>query len=98
MASSVSSRRILAERSGVPGPVDADPEFLAALGQRVREIREQRGIVRKTLSHQAQVSERYLAALESGEGNASVVLLRRVAGALGVRLVDLLDAGDLSAE
>ena len=75
-----------------------DPEFLAALGQRVREVREQRGMARKALSRAAQVSERYLAALECGEGNASVVLLRRVAAALGVRMNDLIDAGDLSAE
>lgn len=75
-----------------------DPEFLAALGRRVREVREQRGMARKALSRAAQVSERYLAALESGEGNASVILLRRVAAALGVRLNDLIDAGDLSFE
>jgi len=76
----------------------SDPEFLAALGRRVREMREQRGMARKALSHAAQVSERYLAALEAGEGNASVILLRRVAGALGVRLIDLLDYGELTAD
>jgi XRE family aerobic/anaerobic benzoate catabolism transcriptional regulator len=89
---------VIEDTSGLARSVDADPEFLAALGQRVREVREQRGMVRKALSRQAQVSERYLAALEAGEGNASVVLLRRVAAALGVRVVDLLDAGELSAE
>jgi len=95
---STADPEVVTEPSGVAGPADADPEFLATLGQRVREVREQRGMVRKALSHQAQVSERYLAALEGGEGNASVVLLRRVAAALGVRLVDLLDAAELSAE
>jgi len=98
MSSPVVSRKIVADKGTGSRPVDADPEFLAVLGERVREIREQRGMVRKALSHRAQVSERYLAALEGGEGNASVVLLRRVAAALGVRLVDLLDAGELSAE
>ncbi len=79
------------------GPValgKADPQFLAGLGRRVREIREQRGMARRVLARQAEVSERYLAALEAGEGNASVVLLRRVAGALGVRLTDVLEAGE----
>jgi XRE family transcriptional regulator, aerobic/anaerobic benzoate catabolism transcriptional regulator len=76
----------------------SDPEFLGALGRRVREMREQRGMARKALSQAAQISERYLAALEGGEGNASVILLRRVAGALGVRLVDVLDHGELTAE
>lgn len=76
----------------------SDPDFLAALGRRVREAREARGMARKVLSRAADVSERYLAALEAGEGNASVILLRRVAGALGVRLADLLEAGEPGAE
>src|SRR5215475_6939509 len=75
-----------------------DPGFLSCLGRRVREMREQRGMARKALSEAAQVSERYLAALEAGEGNASVILLRRVAAALSVRLTDLLDHGELTAE
>jgi XRE family aerobic/anaerobic benzoate catabolism transcriptional regulator len=55
-------------------------------------------MARKVLSRAADVSERYLAQLEAGEGNASVILLRRVAVALGVRLPDLLDAGEPVAE
>jgi XRE family aerobic/anaerobic benzoate catabolism transcriptional regulator len=63
--------------------------FLAQLGKRVREARERRGMSRKALAVQAQVSERYLAQLEAGEGNVSIVLLRRVAGALDATLTDL---------
>jgi XRE family transcriptional regulator, aerobic/anaerobic benzoate catabolism transcriptional regulator len=78
------------------GLTESDPEFLSSLGRRVRDAREQRGLARKALARDAQVSERYLAQLEAGEGNASVVLLRRVAAALGLRIVDLLDpAGDV---
>jgi XRE family aerobic/anaerobic benzoate catabolism transcriptional regulator len=76
----------------------SDPDFLAHLGWRVREYREQRGMARKVLSRAAEVSERYLAQLEAGEGNASVILLRRVARALGVRLPDLLDSSEPVAE
>jgi XRE family aerobic/anaerobic benzoate catabolism transcriptional regulator len=50
------------------------------------------------LSRTAHVSERYLAQLEAGEGNASIVLLRRVAVALGVRLTDLVDSAEPAAE
>jgi XRE family aerobic/anaerobic benzoate catabolism transcriptional regulator len=70
---------------------DSDPEFLARLGRRVREAREQRGLARKVLSRAARISERYLASLEAGEGNASIILLRRVSGALGLRLSELLE-------
>jgi XRE family aerobic/anaerobic benzoate catabolism transcriptional regulator len=68
----------------------SDATYLRALGKRVREAREQRGMARKVLAESSGVSERYLAQLESGTGNASVTLLRRVAGALNVRITHLL--------
>ena len=67
-----------------------DQTFLRELGKRVREIRDRRGMTRKLVASQAQVSERHLAHLESGEGNVSIVLLRHIATALGVSLVELL--------
>ncbi len=75
-----------------------DSEFLAALGARVRKLREQRGMARKVLARNAQVSERYLAQLELGDGNISIVLLRRIAVALGAPLIDLLDTRERSSE
>ncbi len=74
-------------------PTDDETEdgFLAALGARVREQRERRGLARRVLAANADVSERYLAQLEAGAGNVSIVLLRRIALALGVGLGDLVD-------
>jgi XRE family transcriptional regulator, aerobic/anaerobic benzoate catabolism transcriptional regulator len=83
--------------AGTEGPIglsDSDPDFLANLGRRVRQARMERGMARTALSRTADVSERYLAQLEAGEGNASIVLLRRIAVALGVRIADLLDSGE----
>ena len=79
-------------------PEADDAEFLADLGSRVRKLREQRGMARKVLARNAQVSERYLAQLELGEGNISIVLLRRIATALGAVLVELLDTREHSVE
>lgn len=76
----------------------SDAEFLQSLGKRVRHVREQRGMARKILARNADVSERYLAQLEAGEGNISVVLLRRVATALGVSLSELLNESAQSVE
>jgi XRE family aerobic/anaerobic benzoate catabolism transcriptional regulator len=76
----------------------ADAEFLAALGRRVREARERRGMARKIMSQTAGVSERYLAQLEAGEGNASVLLLRNVARALGLPLAELIEQRDNPVE
>src|SRR5262245_24530962 len=68
----------------------ADNQFLAAFGKRVRELRERRGLTRKLLAREANVSERYLGQLESGDGNVSIILLRRIASALKVTLSDIL--------
>jgi len=65
---------------------------LAFVGARVRELRNQRGMTRKMVAQEADVSERHLAQLESGEGNISIVLLRRIAGALNVFLAELFVA------
>ncbi|PYU38048.1 MAG: transcriptional regulator, partial [Acidobacteria bacterium] len=67
----------------------ADGDFLLFLGKRVRQLRHLGGMTRKMVAREADVSERHLAQLESGEGNVSIVLLRRIASALDVSLVAL---------
>ena len=67
--------------------------YLKALGDRVRKIRAQRGMTRRILARDSQVSERYLAQLESGHGNVSILLLRQIAAAMGVPLADLVHDG-----
>ena len=64
-------------------------QFLVTLGMRVRDLRNRRGMTRKTLAHDSDVSERHLAQLESGEGNISILLLRRIASVLNVSLEQL---------
>jgi XRE family aerobic/anaerobic benzoate catabolism transcriptional regulator len=89
------------QRASVPGfssQDSDDDDFLSAMGRQVREARERRGMARKVLSQNAGVSERYLAQLEAGEGNASVLLLRSVARALGMPLTDLLLPRENSVE
>ena len=66
-----------------------DGDFLVFLGKRVRQLRNVRGMTRKIVARDADVSERHLAQLEAGEGNVSIVLLRRIAAALNVSLVEL---------
>src|SRR5271155_4526720 len=75
---------------------ESDPEagFLEQLGQRVRTMRSLRGMSRKVLAKVSGISERYIAQLESGKGNVSIVLLRRVSTAMGAHLEDLIPTGD----
>ena len=65
--------------------------FLQRLGDRVRTTRNRRGMSRSALAKHARVSERYLAQLETGRGNCSIVLLRRIARAMGVPVAELVD-------
>jgi XRE family aerobic/anaerobic benzoate catabolism transcriptional regulator len=65
--------------------------FLIRLGERVRTIRSRRGMSRKALAKHSDVSERYLAQLEGGTGNCSIVLLRRIAAAMNVPISELID-------
>jgi XRE family aerobic/anaerobic benzoate catabolism transcriptional regulator len=81
-----------------PKALDAEAEFLASLGARVRHLRAMRGMSRKVLSAASGVSERYIAQLESGQGNVSIILLRRVALATGARLEDLTPGADASLD
>ena len=69
---------------------DAHTGLLPALGERVRTLRAQRGMTRKILARDSGVSERYLALLENGDGNGSVMVLAKVAAALHVPVVELL--------
>ena len=71
---------------------DNDP-YLRRLGERVRTLRNQRGMTRKALARHAKVSERYLAQLEAGLGNGSIVLLRRIARAIGLPVTQLVHDG-----
>jgi XRE family aerobic/anaerobic benzoate catabolism transcriptional regulator len=60
------------------------------LGERVREARAKRGLSRKSLATDSGVSERYLAQLEAGQGNVSILLLRQIATALDLPITELL--------
>jgi XRE family aerobic/anaerobic benzoate catabolism transcriptional regulator len=86
----VPAQAATSRKNAEPVPAQNDAAFLQALGERVREARARRGMSRKSLAQDSGVSERYLAQLESGEGNASVLLLRQIATALNLPLTDLL--------
>ena len=74
-------------------PAATDPGFLKLLGDRVREARARRGMTRKILARDSGVSERYLAQLETGLGNISILLLRDIARALDVPIEALIYDG-----
>jgi len=75
----------------MPSPAETDdPAFLGAVGERVRNARARRGMSRKILARDSGVSERYLAQLETGAGNISILLLRQIARAMDLPIGDFL--------
>ena len=82
-----------AEPDAPEGSEEKNP-FLVALGERVRSLRARRGMTRKAVALAADVSERHLANLEYGVGNASILVLLQVCGALQCSLAELI--GDVT--
>ncbi len=81
-----------AAESGLP---PREP-FLVVLGERVRRLRLARGDTRRSLAQAAHISERHLANLETGQGNASVLLLRQLAVALDCSIAELIGEDSLA--
>ncbi len=77
-----------------PEAHDKDP-FLSALGERVRLLRARRGLTRKALAKLADVSERHVANVETGVGNASIQFLRQLCVVLNCSLAEM--TGDEAA-
>jgi XRE family aerobic/anaerobic benzoate catabolism transcriptional regulator len=83
----------MTEARAKPARGSSPDAYLRRLGERVRTLRHQRGMTRKALAQHAKISERYLAQLEAGLGNCSIVLLRRIARAIGLPVTQLVQEG-----
>ncbi|HTD04548.1 helix-turn-helix transcriptional regulator, partial [Undibacterium sp.] len=82
---------------GLPAepPEEIKDVYLIALGDRLRALRSRRGLTRKALARLANVSERHLANVESGVGNASIQFLRQLTAVLNCTLAEMI--GDETA-
>lgn len=72
------------------GTDPAEGGYLLRVGERIRVMRAQRGMSRKVLAQASGVSERYLAELERGAGNASLLVIRQIATAMGAPIAELV--------
>jgi transcriptional regulator with XRE-family HTH domain len=71
-----------------------DDEFKRRFGQRLRELRQARGLSQEKLAEQADLSVTYVSSLERGRYNPSLRNLMKLARALGCRVEDLTPAGE----
>jgi transcriptional regulator with XRE-family HTH domain len=64
-------------------------EIKSKVGKRIKEIREKKSISQKDLSFSADLDRTYIASVESGQRNISIVNLEKIANALDVTLSEL---------
>jgi transcriptional regulator with XRE-family HTH domain len=76
-----------------PSANPASRHFAAEIGRLVRRSRARRGLTRRQLAEESGISERYLAQIEGGQGNPSVIVLRTIAQAMDMHITALLPAG-----
>ncbi len=72
-----------------PGTPEREPLWREAVGQELRDERQDTGRTLADVAHEAGVSTQYLSEIERGRKEPSSEVLQAVAGALGLRLVDL---------
>jgi XRE family aerobic/anaerobic benzoate catabolism transcriptional regulator len=91
------SVKLALSRASAPSETgEAKDPFLIALGERLRALRARRGMTRKALAQATDVSERHLANLEYGVGNASILVLLAVTKALQCPIAELV--GDMTTQ
>ena len=72
----------------------SEGDFVAEVGRLVRLARAKRGMTRRQLAADSGASERYLAQIEGGQGNPSVIILKSIARALDLPIIELLPRPD----
>lgn len=65
-------------------------DWRKVFGSNVREARTARSLTQERLAFDSQIDLTYLGGIERGRRNPSLLVMGRIAKALGVELVDLL--------
>jgi transcriptional regulator with XRE-family HTH domain len=66
-------------------------ETMATVGERIREIREKRGMTQDKLAQAAGISKSFLSEVENDKSNLGAQILLRIANELGASMDYLLD-------
>ena len=66
--------------------------YLKQIGNRIRELRVESGLLQEKLSFGCNLDRTYLGSVERGERNISVINLRKIANALKYKVADLLNS------
>ncbi len=66
------------------------------IGQRIKELREASSMSQKDLSYAADLDRSYIASVENGQRNISIVNIEKIATALGVTLKEFFNDGEFN--
>jgi transcriptional regulator with XRE-family HTH domain len=64
------------------------------IGQRIKKLRGTAAMSQKDLSYSADLDRSYIASVENGQRNISIVNIEKIANALGVTLKDFFNDGE----
>jgi transcriptional regulator with XRE-family HTH domain len=66
-------------------------EVKLILGQRIKELRDTKGMAQKDLAYAADLDRSYIASIQNGQRNVSIVNIHKIAAALDVTLRTFFD-------
>jgi transcriptional regulator with XRE-family HTH domain len=68
-----------------------DSVFLKRLGERIKQIRKEKGIKQKDLDYSLDIEKSNMSRIESGNTNPTIILLKKIAEELNISLKELID-------
>jgi len=74
--------------------MDSKQEILIKFGERVREIRKEKGLSQEELAHKADLHRTYIGMIERAEKNITLLNIEKIANALVIRINDLFNDTD----
>ena len=69
--------------------------FRKQLGQRIQQLRKEKGLTQENLSLESDISRSHIAMIEAGKRDVTISLMFKISRALGVTLADIFSFDDL---
>lgn len=71
--------------------MDSKQNILIKFGERVREIRKEKGLSQEELAHKADLHRTYIGMIERAEKNITLLNIEKIANALEVNIKELIN-------
>ena len=79
----------------ISSPKHALDPVLVALGQAISSVRKSQGVSQEELAHRSEIDRSYMSAIERGTQNPGVMMLVKIAKAVGVPVSELFSRAGL---